>query len=190
MGREVEAFAAIKRAQELDPLSLVMTTDLARHFYFTRAYERAIQEYRRALERDSTFVTARQGLGLVYVQQEKHEEAIAEYEAALELGAPQPLTQALLGNAYGLSGRSSEALTILQHLSAQSERGYIPAEYLALVHLGLGELDEALDCFERAYADRSVAMVFLNVYPIADSLRSHPRFDALIRQLGLPRPNP
>jgi serine/threonine-protein kinase len=186
MGREEEAFAAIKHAQELDPLSLVMTTSLGRHFYFTRAYDRAIQEYHRALHRDSTFVTARLGLGLVYLEQGKHEEAIAEYEAALEQGAPQPLTLALLGNAYGQSGNRPQALTILQRLREQSERQYIRAEYLALVHLGLGEHDDALDCFERAYTDRSGVLFFLDVYPIADPLRSHPRFQALIQQLGLP----
>jgi TolB-like protein/DNA-binding SARP family transcriptional activator/Tfp pilus assembly protein PilF len=185
-GREQEAFAAIKHAQELNPPSLVMTTALGRHFYFTRAYDRAIREYRRALERDSTFVTARQGLGLALLETGKPEQAIAEYETALNLGAPQPLTWALLGNAYGRSGNRAEALTILQRLREETEDRHIPAEYLSLVHLGLGDSEEALNAFDRAYADRSGALVFLSVYPIVDPLRSHPRFQALLQKLELP----
>jgi TolB-like protein/DNA-binding SARP family transcriptional activator/Tfp pilus assembly protein PilF len=185
-GREEEAFAAIKHAQELNPPSLVMTSALGRHFYFTRAYDRAVQEYRRALERDSTFVTARLGLGLALLETGKPGEAIAEYETALELGAPQPLTLALLGNAYGRSGNRAEALTILQRLREESEHRHIPAEYPALVHLGLGDGDAALNGFYRAYADRSGALVFLSVYPIVDPLRSHPRFQALLQKLELP----
>lgn len=185
-GREQEAFAAIMRAQELNPPSLVMTSALGRHFYFTRAYDRAIQEYRRALERDSTFVTARQGLGLALLEMGKPEEAIAEYETALALGAPQPLTWALLGNAYGRSGNEAEATTILQRLREESEHRHIPAEYPALIHLGLGDSDAALSGFERAYAERSGALVFLSVYPIVDPLRSHPSFQALLQKLELP----
>jgi len=84
-GREEEAFAAIKHAQELSPPSLVMTSALGRHFYFTRAYDRAIQEYRRALERDSTFVIARLGLGLALLEIGKPEAAISHYQRALQL---------------------------------------------------------------------------------------------------------
>jgi serine/threonine-protein kinase len=186
MRREEEAFAAIKHAQELDPLSLVMTTALGRYFYLTRDYDLAIQEYRRALERDSTFATAHVGLGWTYLQQGKTEEAIAEYEAALALGAPEQLALALLGNAYGQSGKHDEAASILERLREESEGRYVPAEYLALVHLGLGDYDEALDGFDIAYANRSGALLFLRVEPIADPLRSHPRFQALLQKLALP----
>jgi serine/threonine-protein kinase len=186
MRREEEAFAAIKHAQELDPLSLVMTTALGRYFYLTRDYDLAIQEYRRALERDSTFATAHVGLGWTYLQQGKTEEAIAEYEAALALGAPEQLALALLGNAYGQSGKHDEAASILERLGEESEGRYVPAEYLALVHLGLGDYDEALDGFDIAYANRSGSLLFLRVEPIADPLRSHPRFQALLQKLALP----
>lgn len=186
MGRPREALARVRHGRELEPLSLVTSTGLARVLYFTRQFPAAIAEYRRALEMDSTFVTAHLGLGLAYIQTGAPERALAEYQTALRLlGGPQPIVLALMAHAQASMGRAAEARAILAALEAEAERRYIPAEYLALVHLGLGDRERALAGLEQAHANRSDFMAHLPVEPLLDPLRSEPRFAELVRRVGL-----
>jgi TolB-like protein/DNA-binding SARP family transcriptional activator/Tfp pilus assembly protein PilF len=186
-GRPEEGLAETRRARELDPLSLVMSTGLARILYFTREHDRAIAEYRRALEMDSTFVTAHLGVGLAYLQKGEPERALAAFRTAERLTGPQPVVIALIGHAHGMAGREAEARRLLAELQARAGSGqYVPPEYLALVHVGLGERSQALDWLERAHENRSATLAYLGVEPLLDPLRGEPRFRAVLARIGLP----
>jgi TolB-like protein/Tfp pilus assembly protein PilF len=185
-GRAEEAGEAMRRARELEPLSMVLCAATARVHYFQRELEQAVAEYRRGLELDPTFVPARLGLGLAHLQAGELQAALEEYHAADRLvGGSQPLVQALIAHADARAGRAAEARAALDRLREQSSRSYLPPEYLALVYLGLGERDEAMDALELAFANRSPAMAFLRLDPILDPLRDHPRFRALVQAVGI-----
>ncbi|MET0399661.1 MAG: tetratricopeptide repeat protein [Longimicrobiaceae bacterium] len=185
-GRPQESLTSVRRARELDPLSPVMATAMARHLYYTRRYDRSIAEYRQVLATDPGFVTARLGLGVALDQVGEHDAAVAEYQHALRtLGGPQPVLVALLGHARGAAGDREGALEALHLLDEMSRTRYVPAEYRALVHLGMGENESALRRLEEAYRNRSGAMVYLNVEPMLDPLRADPRFQELAARVGL-----
>ena len=170
----------MRRARELEPLSLVMSTGMARLLYFERDFAGAAAEYRRALQMDSTFVTGRLGLGLTLVMAGDPERALAEYQAAIRyLGEPQPVVLALVAHAQAVAGRTDDARRGLAQLEAAAARAYVAPEYRALVHLGLGERESALALLEEAFRNRSPAMTFVGVEPLLDPLRGDPRFDAL-----------
>jgi serine/threonine-protein kinase len=185
-GRPERAITTIRRARELEPLSLVVSTGYARVLYFARRNDASIAEYRRTLEMDSGFVSAHLGLGLAYVQKGEPGRAIEEYRAARRaLGSDQPVVMALLAHAYAVSGRTAEARALLAELTALGQKQYLPTEYTALVHLGLGERDAALADLERAYRAGSGYLVYLRAEPLFDPLRGDPRFASLQRRVGL-----
>lgn len=185
MGRSDEALREMRRARELEPLSLVMSTGMARVLYFTRDYARAAAEYRRALEMDPTFVTAHLGLGLTHAVSAAPDSALAHYRAALRLlGSPQPVVVALVAHAEAAAGRPEAARAALAQLEAASARAYVAPEYRALVHLGLGEHERALELLEEAYENRSGAMAYIGVEPLLDPVRGDTRFQALRDRVG------
>ncbi|MCI0560210.1 MAG: tetratricopeptide repeat protein, partial [Nitrososphaera sp.] len=129
MGRIEESFAEIKRAQELDPLSLIINTDVGRVFYYARQYDRTIEECQKTLEIDPDFVRAHLDLGLAYEQKAMYEEAIQALQKVVNLTGGSLLPTALLGHAYGISGKLSEAQKILELLKEKSQQNYVPPGY-------------------------------------------------------------
>jgi serine/threonine-protein kinase len=186
-GRHAEALDAVRRARELDPMSLVMGTALARQLYFARDLGGAAREYRAVLAHDAGFLPARLGLGLALAQAGAAEEAVEELAGAPEApGDPRPVVLALLGHAQGRAGRRAEAGASLARLRRAAEARYVPPEYFAVVHLGLGEADAALDWLERACDARSGSVVYLRVDPLLDPVRADPRFLRLCARVGFP----
>jgi DNA-binding SARP family transcriptional activator/TolB-like protein/tetratricopeptide (TPR) repeat protein len=185
-GRSPEALAAMLRAAELDPLSPVMQSGLARQYYFARDNVRAIEQYRRVLALDSTFVTARIGLGVALLQAGQAQAAIAEFEQAERLlGATVPVLHGLLGFAHGRAGDRAAARRHLAALEGARARGYFPAEYAALIHIGLGDRESAFAILEQAVENRSGGVAYLGVEPMIDPIRSDPRYRNLRQRLGL-----
>jgi DNA-binding winged helix-turn-helix (wHTH) protein/TolB-like protein/Flp pilus assembly protein TadD len=185
MGQEDEALREARRAQEIDPLSPIISQNLADRLYLARHYELAVEESRKALEMDPTFAASHVTLGYIYVQQRKYEEAIAEYQEAERLD-DDPETLAGLGYAYAASGKMEKARKVLADMMEVSRSRHVPPEAIAKVHLGLGEKEQALSWLEKAYEDRSnSSLVFVKVDPLWDSLRSDTRFNDLLRRLGL-----
>lgn len=182
-GREAEALRAIARAKQLDPLSMVITTAVARIEYFARRYDSSIREYGKAIELDSTFVVAHLGLGLALVQTGAFSEALAEYEVARRLSGDRPVILALLAHAHALGGRTDEAAYLLERLETLSRERYVPSEYLAIVHVALNHPTEAVAELERAYDHRSGAMTLLGLDPLFDPVRGDPRFEALTKKV-------
>jgi tetratricopeptide (TPR) repeat protein len=185
--RTDEAIASIGRARELDPLSLTIGTAVGRVHHFARQYERAIEACRKVLEMEPAFPGAHVDLGLAYLQQSMFDEAIVELRQGLTLSAGRSIALAVLGYAYALAGDRDEAVHVLDQLNERARRFDVSSLHAAYVHIGLGQFDRAFERMEKAYRERAGLLVFLNVEPIFDPLRSDSRFAALSRRLQFPR---
>jgi tetratricopeptide (TPR) repeat protein len=182
-GRLDEAVAELKRAQQVEPLSLTITSVVGWMFYLARDYDKAIAQENVALEMDPNFALAHRYLGLAYEQKGMYSEAISEFQKARTLSASRPLDSASLAHAYALAGRRAEAQQILN--DARNRDVYFPADDIALIYLGLGQKDPAFEWLDKAVEERSPWLIHLTVDPRFDSIRSDPRFKNLIQRIGI-----
>jgi tetratricopeptide (TPR) repeat protein len=182
--RADEALKEIKRAQELDPLSLVINWELGLPYYVTRQYDRAIEQFKKAVEMDPKGTFARALLAWAYIQKGMYEEAIA---AVNEPGLDDPYLLASTGHAYALLGKRVEAQKIIERLRKQAKQRYVPPHVIAKIYIGLGEKEHAIQWLEKAYDDRGDSSTWLNSDPAFDELRSETRFQDLRRRVGLPQ---
>ena len=187
MGRMEEAIEEIKRAQTLDPLSLIVNTIVGWVFYRARRFDQALEQCRKALELDPKFALTHHLLGWIQGHESRFEEAVAEARTSVELSGGASLMMASLGYALAASGEATEARKVLDELMELSKQQYVPAYDLALVYSGLGLKDQALAWLEKAYQERYGWLVYLNADPIWDQLRSEPGFRALTHKIGLPQ---
>lgn len=185
LGRMDEALGELRRARELDPLSVRAHAALAMGLYFARQHDRAIELLKLAVELDPHFADARCGLGLNYQQLAKWDQSFDEFHEALALSGRSIEDIASLGFAYGVAGRTRQARAILAELEALAAQRYVSAHYIAAVHAGLGNAEPACDWLERAVAQRAGWCVFVRVDPWWDSLRTNPRFGRLVEAIGL-----
>jgi TolB-like protein/tRNA A-37 threonylcarbamoyl transferase component Bud32/lipoprotein NlpI len=185
LGQFDDAIANAKRAQELDPLSLPVNSIVGWELYLARRYDQAIEQLRKTIELDANFPWAHRTLGWAYVQKAMDEEAIEAFQQAKTLSGDHPMDVAYLATAYALSGRKGEAQQLLDEVKQQAEQGYVPAILFAFICVGLDERDQAFEWLEKACEEQVGRLVFLNVEPIWDSLRMDPRFDELVRRVGL-----
>jgi TolB-like protein/DNA-binding winged helix-turn-helix (wHTH) protein/Tfp pilus assembly protein PilF len=183
MGRNSEAIAEMKKAENLDPLSLIINADLAELLLIARFSDQSIQQSRKTLEMDPNFAVAHYDLGQALVQKHMYSEAIAELETATKLSADSPICKSTLAHAYAVSGRRNEALEILNDLTRRSN-GFSNAAETAMIYVGLGENDQAMAWLEKAYSERFNPSILLR--PAFDPLRSDPRFQSLVHRIGLP----
>lgn len=188
VGRLDEAIAEMKRAEAIDPLSLIINSNMEWVLYLARRNDDAIAHCRETLQIDSSFFATHKYLGLMYVQKGMYDEAITEYQKARDLSADDPHLIALIGHAHALSERRDKAKEALADLKALSNRRYVSPYSIALIYAGLGERERepAFAWLEKAYEDRSSLMIYLKVEPMLDSLRSDPRFADLLHRIGLP----
>jgi len=185
MGRFHEAMAEINKAQNLDPLSLIIDTNIGWLHFFERDYDLAQERLHRTLEMDPNFMSAHVKLGWVYEQQGSYEQANAQFNNALALSGDEANVIALFGNSYALSGKKVEAMKIINQLIAQSKQRYISPYWIAMIYACLGEKDNAFKWLNKAFEEHSSGMVWLKVEPKLDRLRSDPRFSELLRVIGL-----
>lgn len=183
-GRFDESLQEIKRAQELDPLSLPINGNVGRILYFRREFDRAIQQLQYTLELDPNYSGAHYKLAEVYAITGRYQEAVAEYEKWAELDGDKELATAL-GKGYAQSGYPGAMQMWLNKLHAQSKEGQVSPYALAVVNLALGKDDQALTWLEKAADDRVSWIVLIKADPKFDSLRKNPRFKDLIRREGL-----
>jgi Tfp pilus assembly protein PilF len=151
-----------------------------------RQYDRAIQQLRNTLEMDPSYELPHLVLGLSYSQKGDFGLAIPELRKAVDLSHGTPLMVSALANVYARSGNKAEAEKLLADLVSESKKQYVSPYYFAVVYVGLGEREKAMDWLEKAYADRSNGLVFLKVEPELDDLRSNPRFVILRQKLNFP----
>jgi TolB-like protein/Flp pilus assembly protein TadD len=183
LGRFDDAIAQGKRAVELDPLSLVINTDLGLDHFYARHYDEAVTQLRKTLEMDPGYYFAHVNLGQALEMKGAHDAAIAEYEKARALN-DDPSVLGLLARVYGLSGNMPEAEKIVDQLKELSKQRYIAAYSFALVYLGLGDKEEALRWLEQSYQDRAGSDIgYIRVDPLLDPLRGEPRFEALAEKI-------
>jgi TolB-like protein/Tfp pilus assembly protein PilF len=187
MGRVKEAIAEANRAQELDPLSLFLSTQRGYILTNARRYDEAIEQFRRIIALDPNDYMARWFLGLAYANNKRFDEAIATSEKAVALSSRAPGALGVMGMCYGLAGRKAEANKTLDELLELNRRRYVTPVALVQVYIGLGDKDRAIAWLEKAYQERSYFMAYLKVIPVADPLRSDPRFDDMLRRMGLPQ---
>jgi TolB-like protein len=186
MGKVQDSFAQIQKARELDPLSLSINFSLGWRLYMARQYDAAIAQLKDTLDMDASYELPHLVAGQAYGQKGNYILAISELRKAVELSHGTPLMVSALAHVYARSGNRSEAEKLLAQLKTMSLTQYVSPYYFAIVYVGLGRNDEALDWLEKAYADRSNGLVFLQMEPELDGLRSHPRFIALQHRLGFP----
>lgn len=179
-----KAMAELNRARELDPLSLIISTNVGWLFYFARQYDQAIEQYGKTLEMDPNFFPARIKLAYAYAQKGMYEEAISEFQKAGDNSGGSPFL-ADLGYAYAIAGKSAEAEKVLDELEGEAAKRYISPFDIAIFYTGLGEKDRAFGWLEKAYEDRNGTLAWLKVDPKLDSLRSDPRFTNLLLRVGL-----
>jgi tetratricopeptide (TPR) repeat protein len=186
LGRFDEALAERERARNLDPLSAFRAANTGYPPYLAGRHDEAIRYFRGALELDSRFLWAHLWIGQALVARDRHAEAIVEIERALELSNRNTRVLATLGHAYGRAGRSSDAGKVLDELRTRAMQEYVSAYYLALVYAGLGRADRVFDHLETAVDERQPYLVLLNIEPPFLSLHSDPRFQAIVRRIGIP----
>lgn len=185
MGRFAESTAEIQKSENLDPLSLIISSDFGWILYNERQYDSAIQQLRKTLELDPNFASGHWTLGLAYGGKGMSNEALTELRKAVDLSGGLPVCVAALGRAQALAGNRELALRIVNDLQDQSKHRYVLPDGLASIYAALGENDQALAQLEKAYADRTDAIPLLKVDPRLDPLRADPRFAALLRRVGL-----
>lgn len=184
MGRFDDSFDQIKRARDLDPLSISINSSFGWRLYLARQYDRSIAQLRDTLEMDPDYEWAHLILGQAYQEKGEFNLALAELKKAVELSRNSPLTVSALAHAYAVHGNTAEAQKLLAQLMMQSRTQYVSPYYIAVVYLGLGKNDAAMDWLDKAFADRSNGLVFARVEPELDPLRSEPRFIALENKLN------
>jgi tetratricopeptide (TPR) repeat protein len=185
-GRFDEALAQIRRAQELDPLSLPINMTWGWVLLTARQNDQSVEQLRKTLEMDPNFVLTRHRLGLVYEQQGKYEEAIAEFKQVVSLTASKSLGLTALAHAYALSGKRAEAQKTLAELQEISTQRYVSPAAIAAIYTALGDKDQAFAWLEKADKSHDGILVRLKVDSRFDSLRSDPRFADLVRRVAQP----
>jgi TolB-like protein/Flp pilus assembly protein TadD len=183
LGRLPEAVFQARTALQLDPLSLLENDNLSAVFYYSRDYDQSIDQGRKTLEVDPSSHQAHRHLGQAYAQKQLYPEAIAELKKAIELSPQNGEAAAELGYVFGVSGRKEEARQILQQLI--SVGGHVSQYRLAIVYVGLGEKEKALNSLEYAVNERSPGVVHLKVSPLFLQIRSDIRFQKLLTTMGL-----
>lgn len=176
VGRDAEALAELNRALELDPLSVIINAAIAGHYYHRREYDRAIAQMQKAVELDPNFITGHEMLGSACVKKGSSDEAIAEFQKAVQVSGRWEVVLAKLGYAYALYGKKPEARKILDELKGMRTRRQISATNIALVYVGLGDIDQALSWFEKAHQERDSRLETILFDPLLDDLRNDPRF--------------
>jgi TolB-like protein/DNA-binding winged helix-turn-helix (wHTH) protein/Tfp pilus assembly protein PilF len=186
MGRAQDSFAQIQKARQLDPLSLSINFSLGWRLYMARQYDAAIAQLKDTLEMDPSYELPHLVVGQAYEQKGDYTMAIPELRKAVELSHGTPLMVSALAHAYARSGNRVEAEKLLAVLQAKSTSEYVSPYYFAIVCVGLGRNEQAMDWLERAFADRSNGLVFMKVEPELDNLRTNARFTTLQQKLGFP----
>ncbi len=190
LGRRDAAFDEIEQTmsivQETDPRRLVTVhTTRAAAYYFGREYQRAVEECEKAEQLDPEYFMLHFIAGRAYMRLNEHAKAIAHLKRARTDTGEMPLMDAALGLAYAVSGKKAETMKLAEAFRNAAKKRYIPPTYFGMLFAGLGDKDKAMMWLEKAYEERADGLTWLNVEPMLDEVRSDPRFQALIRKIGL-----
>lgn len=165
----------------------MINASLGQTFYYARRYDEAIAQLHKVIEMNANFALPHRILGRCYTMKEMYGEAVAEHQKAVAISNGGSVELADLAHALAKSGKRSEARKILDQLIERQKREYVDRATLASLHFALGDKEEALSNLEKAYEDKSTGLAYIKVNPAYDDeFRSHPRFQELLRKVGLP----
>ena len=184
-GRYDEALAESRLLLELDPDTLLFKAVRAEILYYARRYDEAIVEAQKASNVNPNFVFAQYWLGCAYREKKMYPEAIAAFARARKLTGDYPFMVMAYGHAQALAGNTLEATNAINKLTQMKQTRIVPDLYLAAIYVGLSEKDQAFHYLDAAYRERVDRLVYLKVEPMADPLRSDPRFGQLLAKIGL-----
>jgi DNA-binding winged helix-turn-helix (wHTH) protein/tetratricopeptide (TPR) repeat protein len=186
MGRFDEAIQETRRAQRLDPLSLIISVSLAGDFYYARLYNETVEQCRRTLELDPNFFIAVGLLGIAYAQSGRYAEAIPQLRRAWSI-EPDNEVLTMIGYCHAMMGKRAQAKRVIAQLRRRAGRKYVEPLCMVIMHAALGEDDEAFAWLEKAYAGRNGWLAWIKTDPRLDPLRPDPRFADFERRLGFAR---
>jgi len=184
-GLHQEAISEAARARELDPLSSIINTLNGSVLLYARRDDEASMTLQKTLELDPNFWIAHYFFGKTYLAKKKYSDAIAEFSKARELSGGNSLAIGMIGYGWALAGDLAKARAVLTELKSLSGQRYIPPSNVAVLCFALGEKDEAFIWLEKAYQDHDVRLSRMKVDPEWDSMRSDPRFVAILKRIGL-----
>jgi len=187
MGRHAEALTRMKKSLELDPLSLIINVAIGWAYYHARQYDQAVEQLLRTVELDPNYPMTYWILGLLYRKTARHDLAISAGEKGVNLSGGSPLMRAALAQSYAEAGWPKDARPILDDLTKLAQHKYVAPHFFAGIHIGLQENDRAIEYLEKSYAEHCHWLIYLHIDPSMDSLRDNPRFQDLLRRVGLPR---
>jgi TolB-like protein/DNA-binding winged helix-turn-helix (wHTH) protein/Tfp pilus assembly protein PilF len=185
MGRNSEAIAEMRHAENLDPLSLIINADLAELLLIAHHADESIEQSRKTIEMDPHFALAHNQLAQAYLEKHMFHDAITELQQSIELSGSCPVCIANLARAYAGSNRKAEALGLLNDIEKSAAPGYSHAAEIATIYAALGDKDQAIKWLDKGYEERFNPGVLLR--PGFDPLRSDPRFQDLQHRIGLPK---
>jgi tetratricopeptide (TPR) repeat protein len=185
VGRHDEAIREIKKARQLDPLSLIVRVAEGRILHFARRFDDAIEQFHKVLDLDPNFIQAHCDLGASLEAKGAVQQALAEFETCVALSRGGPLYVASVAEAQARMGNKDIALTILSQLQASSDQ-YVSPTSIAFIYSSLGETDDAIAWQEKAFEERDASLAWANVAAESDALRSDPRFSDLLRRMKFP----
>ena len=187
-----ESIAEAQRAQEIDPLSPELVSQLGFVYLFTHQYDESIVQFQKALDLNPNLPGIRAGLSWAYALKRSYPQALVEYDKIADhdksVAAENQFVAAGLGWVYAISGRRGDALKIASQFMELSSHAYVDFYQVAGIYAGLGDNDEALRLLEKGYQQHSPAMQYLAMDVFFDGIHSDPRYIDLLRKIGLPQP--
>jgi serine/threonine protein kinase/tetratricopeptide (TPR) repeat protein len=186
MGKHAEVMARMKKGQELDPLSLIINVAVGWAFYNDRRYDEGIEQLRRTVELDPNYPVTYWILGLLLRKTGCYDLAMTEGEKGVKLSSGSPLMRAALAHTFAAAGRTTEAVQTLDELTELAAHRYVAPYFIAGIHVGLGANERAIEYLEKAYEEHCHWLIYLHIDPSMDGLREDPRFQNLLRRVGLP----
>jgi Flp pilus assembly protein TadD len=184
-GRLPEAQSETLKALELDPVSPIFTTTRAEAYYYAHDFDATVAQAKLTLEQSPNFLLGEFWLASAYREKKMYPEALQHFRTACSLAPGNPALLMALGHALAISGDRQGAQAILGRLQTMSHQRYVPSLYIAGIYLGLGDNNNAFLYLNRAIAEHNDRLIYLAVEPLADPLRSDPRFEALLARIHL-----
>lgn len=178
-----------EKSLELDPLSLIINVAIGWAYYHARQYDEAVAQLLRTVELDPNYPMTYWILGLIYQDTARYDLAISAGEKGVSLSGGSPLMRAALAQTFAAAGAPEKAIEIADELNELAKQRYVAPHFFAGIYVGLGEHDRAIEYLEKSCAEHCHWLIYLHVDPSMDDLRNDPRFQDLLRRVGLPAPS-